>query len=262
MYLWDTTVFIGTASNAVHLWDMHPGKLLRTMGGHSGRVGALAWNSHIPSSGSKDSTIIHHDVRVQNHAIKTLRQHSQEVCGLAWSPDEAYLASGANDNSLCIWEDMSSAPKHVLNEHQAAVKALAWSPHERNLLATGGGTADRAIKFWNAGSGAMLNSVDTGSQVCALQWSPLEKELLSSHGYADNQLSLWKYPTMVRTKELKAHSARLLHMATSPDGSLVASAAADETLCFWKIFGGDKPKKADYQSAAAPLSKSTSLRMR
>ena len=74
---------------------------------------------------------------------------------------------------------MNATPRHVLTDHQAAVKALAWSPHERNLLASGGGTADRCVKFWNAQSGALINSIDTGSQVCALQWSPFEKELLS-----------------------------------------------------------------------------------
>lgn len=88
----------------------------------------------------------------------------------------------------------------------------------------------------------MLNSVDTGSQVCALQWSPFEKELLSSHGYAENQLCLWKYPTMVKTKELKGHTSRVLHLATSPDGSMVCSAAADETLRFWNVFGSEGKK--------------------
>ena len=97
------------------------------------------------------------------------------------------MASGGNDNTLCIWNcnngginnNGGGAPKHVLTEHQAAVKALAWSPHERNLLASGGGTADRHIRFWNAATGTQLNSIDTGSQVCALQWSPFEKEILS-----------------------------------------------------------------------------------
>lgn len=119
--------------------------------------------------------------------IGRMLHHSQEVCGLAWSPDGTYLASGANDNTLCITEGANmhtingsgSAPRHVLTDHQAAVKALAWSPHERNLLASGGGTADRCIKFWNAASGSLVNSIDTGSQVCALQWSPFEKEILS-----------------------------------------------------------------------------------
>lgn len=36
--------------------------------------------------------------------------------------------------------------------------------------------------------------------------------------------------------ELKGHTARVLHLAQSPDGATVVSAAADETLRFWKVF--------------------------
>ena len=265
-----THLAVGTNSNAVQLWDVQAGKQVRTLDGHSSRVGALAWNGHILTSGSQDTTIYNHDVRIQNHIVGTMKHHSQEVCGLAWSADGAYLASGANDNNLCIWDGAhmgsnTAQPKHILTDHQAAVKAVAWSPHERNLLASGGGTADRCIKFWNAASGSLINSVDTGSQVCALQWSPLEKELLSSHGYAENNLVLWKYPTMARTKELKGHTSRVLHMATSPDGSLVCSLAADETLRFWKIFGSEGKRKTDSVMSAASggLSRSSeNLRIR
>jgi len=260
---------IGTGSNTVQLWDVQAGKKVRTMHGHSARVGALAWNNHVLSSGSRDTTVLNHDVRIQNHVIGKMASHSQEVCGLAWSPDGAFLASGANDNTLCIWDaatsqqSMNAQPRHVLTEHQAAVKALAWSPHERNLLASGGGTADRCIKFWNAASGTMLNSVDTGSQVCALQWSPLEKELLSSHGYAENQLCLWKYPTMAKIKELKGHTSRVLHMAISPDGGTVCSGAADETLRFWNVFASEGKKKGDVGGGASALSRASgSLKIR
>jgi cell division cycle protein 20 (cofactor of APC complex) len=245
---------IGTNSSVVQLWDVAAGKQVRSMDGHSSRVGSLAWNNHILTSGSRDTTIINHDVRVRNHIVGKMSVHEQEVCGLSWSPDGSYLASGANDNALCIFDlasstsSMNCQPKHVLREHNAAVKALAWSPHERNLLASGGGTADRCIKFWNAASGTLLNSIDTGSQVCSLQWSPYEKELLSSHGYAENQLCLWKYPTMAKIKELKGHTSRVLHMATSPDGSLVCSGAADETLRFWNVFASEGKKKTDVGS--------------
>lgn len=82
--------------------------------------------------------------------------------------------------------------------------------------------------------------------MCALQWNKHERELLSSHGYSQNQLCLWKYPTMTKMAELTGHSARVLHMAQSPDGTTVVSAAADETLRFWKCFSecdGGKAKK-------------------
>lgn len=43
--------------------------------------------------------------------------------------------------------------------------------------------------------------------------------------------------------EFTGHKARVLHLAQSPDGSTVCSAAADETLHFWRCFG-DAPEKA------------------
>jgi cell division cycle 20-like protein 1, cofactor of APC complex len=64
-------------------------------------------------------------------------------------------------------------------EHSAAVKALAWSPHQHGLLASGGGTADRCIRFWNTLTCSAVRSVDTGSQVCNLMWSRNVNEVKS-----------------------------------------------------------------------------------
>lgn len=91
--------------------------------------------------------------------------HRSEVCGLKWSPDNRQLASGGNDNQLCIWSLNSSSPMMKFSEHTAAVKAIAWSPHQHGLLASGGGTADRCIRFWNTATNFKLNTIDTGSQV-------------------------------------------------------------------------------------------------
>jgi cell division cycle 20, cofactor of APC complex len=257
-----TFLAVGTSDSRVGLWDVEQQKQLRSMDGHSARVGSLAWNRHILTSGGRDGLIIHHDVRVRNHKVAVLKHHTQEVCGLKWSPDGQTLASGGNDNLLCLWDAKQSglssgtgasvhqndfvAPRLVMNEHCAAVKALAWCPWQRNLLASGGGTADRCIKFWNTNTGARLNSVDTGSQVCSLLWNPNDKEILSSHGFSQNQLCLWKYPTMTKIKELTGHTQRVLHLAAAPDGQTVCSGAADETLRFWKIF--DPPSKSAAKS--------------
>lgn len=229
---------------------------MRGLNSHGGRIACLSWNDHILTSGSRDSQIHNHDVRIQNHHVSSFNYHAQEVCGLRWSPDGSQLASGGNDNAICIWELSSTSPKHVLMGHEAAIKAMAWSPHQSNLLATGGGTADRHIRFWNTLTGASLGAVDTKSQVCNLIWNPFEHEILSTHGFSQNQLSIWKYPSMATVAELTGHTSRVLHASLSSDGTTVVSAAADETLRFWKVFQ-PLPKK---KSTRKPNHKGSKLR--
>lgn len=77
-----------------------------------------------------------------------------------------------------MWNSSSLLPVQQYSDHLAAVKAIAWSPHQHGLLASGGGTADRCLRFWNTLTGQALQSTDTGSQVCNLAWSKHANELV------------------------------------------------------------------------------------
>ncbi|KAJ9525874.1 hypothetical protein QJQ45_009250 [Haematococcus lacustris] len=170
---------VGTSDAKVQIWDASRCKQIRELAGHTNRVSAVAWAGTILSSGGRDSVINCWDVRKRR--------------------DEACVA------------------RLISHEQEAAVKAIAWCPFQSNLLATGGGTADRCIKFWNTHTGVNLSSIDTGSQV----------------------------------GELTGHQGRVLHMATSPDGSSVVSAGADETLRFWRVFGEPVVAKDESKAAGA-----------
>ena len=54
--------------------------------------------------------------------------HSLERCGLKWSPDKMSLASGSNDNIVCIWEGnmIRSEPRMVFREHIELLKQLIF----------------------------------------------------------------------------------------------------------------------------------------
>lgn len=240
-------ISVGTRSGLVQIWDVEHMKLLRTMRGHTARVGALAWNEHILTSGSRDRTIYHRDVRVPEHHIRELHGHKQEVCNLEWNTEMNQLASGGNDNKLLVWDSLESTPLHRFTEHNAAVKAIAWSPHQQGILASGGGTADMKIRFWNTLSGQLLHEVDTGSQVCQLMWSRTANELISTHGYSagkvQNQIQLWRYPTMQQIATLTGHTFRVLYLAMSPDGETIVTGAGDETLRFWDLNTASKGQK-------------------
>lgn len=249
---------IGSEESEVQLWDVNRGKLMRTMNGHTGRVSALSWNGSVVSSAGRDSVIVNHDVRIAEHVVSTFEGHQREVCGLAWNHDGSALASGGNDNLLQIWDAAAGRARFTITDHSAAVKALAWCPFAPETLASGAGTADPTIRFWNASTGACLNSINTGAQVCALQWSSHYKEIASSHGW-NNNINIWKYPTMVKSAELSGHSARVLHMTQSPDGTTLCSAAPapDCRLRFWKVWepaqgvAKSAPKQVSVGPAAA-----------
>ena len=218
-------VAAGLGTGEVQIWDVDEGTKLRSMYGHDTRVGVMGWNKHLLSTGSRSGLVYNHDVRVAQHKVAELSGHTGEVCGLEWRADGAQLATGGNDNLVNIWDARSlNAPKFQKTNHKAAVKALAWCPWQSNLLATGGGSHDRMIHFWNTTSGARTNSIDTGSQVTSLKWSTSYKEIVSSSGFPDNSLSIWSYPTLVKNVEIPAHESRVLHSCLSPDGQMLATA--------------------------------------
>lgn len=227
---------VGFSDGDIQIWDVEEGTKLRSMSGHSGRVGVMSWDKHILSSGCRDGSIWNHDVRIAEHKVSEFINHSAEVCGLEWRSDGQQLASGGNDNIVNIWDPRSTAPKFSKTNHHAAVRALAWCPWQLNLLSTGGGSQDKFIHFWNSTTGARVNSIDTGSQVTSLNWSTTYKEIVSTHGYPDNVLSIWSYPSLTKNVDIVAHDARVLHSALSPDGQTLATCASDENLKFWKIF--------------------------
>jgi len=141
--------------------------------------------------------------------------HTQQVCGIAWSPDSAFFASGGNDNLLYLFEAkkiLNPSPKtrhdtatvnvrngtdgqgEVLNvtpgqqKHvfslNAAVKAVAFAPWQPTLLAAGGGSNDRCIHFFHTLSGANLATIDCYAQVTSLVWSERRKEIAATFGFA------------------------------------------------------------------------------
>ena len=246
---------VGHSLGCVEIYDVNKKKLISNYGGHTGRVGVVSWNGNIISSGSKDCNIITRDIRCKNNNENIIIKyigHSQEVCGLKWSFDGSQLASGGNDNNLMIWNLHSTKPIMCNNSHLAAVKAIAWSPHQHNILASGGGTADRTIRFWNTSTFENVLKYDTGSQVCNLVFSKTSNELISTHGFSLNQINIWKLPNLTKTATLIGHTFRVLYLGLSPNGQNIVTGAGDQTLKFWNVF---PPFKADNNSNLFPSNK-------
>uniref|UniRef100_A0A5K3F940 WD_REPEATS_REGION domain-containing protein n=1 Tax=Mesocestoides corti TaxID=53468 RepID=A0A5K3F940_MESCO len=251
---------IGTNFGRIQLWNVNEGSLQRTMltgDGAPARIPALAWRDHLVTSASRTGEIRQHDIRIARHEVGYCNTHTQEVCGLEWSPDSRYLASGGNDNLVCVFSanevtKLSGVrPEHMFNDHLAAVKAIAWCPWKPSLLSTGGGTADHHLRFWNVCSGSSVRAVDVETQVSGIIWNQEYRELITSHG--NGSLCIWKYPSIQKVKNLAEHQDRVLSIVASPDREMVASCSADETIRIWHCFKVDEAKKRMEEKRLMPI---------
>ncbi|XP_075125549.1 cell division cycle protein 20 homolog B [Leptodactylus fuscus] len=228
---------VGTSNGEVQLWDIEAQKRLRNMLGHMSVVGALSWNQHIVSSGSRLGHIHHHDVRMAQHHTGSLC-HKQGICSLKWSPSEKHLASGSSDGLLNIWpyDPGSTRVCTPLQSmvHSTSVKAMNWCPWLSHTLAVGGGMSDGHIRIWDTNNGKLTNSTNTNSQICSILWLPDTKEIVTGHGSPRNQMSIWQYPSLGKVTDVYGHRGRVLHLALSPDKKRFFSAAANETSYIWK----------------------------
>lgn len=68
---------IGTNSGEVQIWDTVKMKKFKSISGHLNRIGALAWNSNVISSGSRDKTILNRDVRCNTPYVNKFVGHKQ-----------------------------------------------------------------------------------------------------------------------------------------------------------------------------------------
>ena len=226
----------GSSSGEISVWDANKSVEIHNYKDHTERVSVMnCINENLFSSGSQDFSIFNFDFR-KKKSFSKYSSHTQEVCGLKWSNDERLLASGGNDNKLIIWDIRKSNSLIKFNSHKSAVKAIDWSNHKFGLLASGGGTQDRTIKFWNTNLLKMVDSIETNSQVCNLMFSKNTNEFITTHGYSDNLIVLWRYPELDIVTTLKGHKDRVIYLSVSPDFNKIVTGAGDETVRFWNIF--------------------------
>ncbi|KAI5952545.1 hypothetical protein KGF54_003412 [Candida jiufengensis] len=163
--------------------------------------------------------------------------------GLAINSTNDEVVVGANDNCCTIWslKDYKTPILKFILHHNAAIKALAYCPWTSSLLATGGGSKDRRIRFWHTLSGTLLKEYYTDGQITSLIWSKYKKEIVATFGFGgstkSNLMRCYSYPEMIPTLEVNASgNLRILSACLSPDFCSICVATNDSTIRIYHIW--------------------------
>jgi len=140
--------------------------------------------------------------------------HTKPINAIVFSPDGNWLASGANDDTIKIWDTSTGHVLRTLYGHSSNVNALAIS-RDGKLLASGSGdmTPKREIPTFKRGG--------------------------IVGGARDNTVRVWDVQTGREIKTLRGHELPIGAVAFGSDGRTLTSVSGD-AIKVWDVASGNE----------------------
>jgi hypothetical protein len=175
-----------SADCSVRIWDMENKEQLYKLSGHSDEVNCVTWVSEDGLlSGSNDEHIIFWNAENGIKRSEFHNDHQQVLC-MALSPNGVFLATGAPDGIVRIWNWQKRQCVHKLIGHEGKVFCIAWADNKT----VASGSEDTTIRIWNLDQGNESKPLlGHNDRVLAISFSH-DKQLLVSQA-ADDTLRFW-----------------------------------------------------------------------
>lgn len=182
----------------------------------------------------------------------TLKGHTGEVVGLAFSPDSKTLASASYDGTLKSWDMTTGKERATLGEYRGCLGYVAFSPDGKTLASGAIGSPFPLpdlgdVRLWDVATGKVRTTLKentddlliddlltgaAGEDVHSVAFSPDGKTLAAAS--RDMTVKVWDVATAKRST-LSGHTHAVYSVSFSPDGKTLASASGDKTVRLWDL---------------------------
>jgi eukaryotic-like serine/threonine-protein kinase len=237
----------------VKVWDVASGRLLQSLRGHQGTVFCVAYSpdgSRLASGDGYPPWESARHLRTQGNVkvwdaskgleLFTLKGHSQNVMGVAFSPDGAQLATvsggllavpqvASKPGELLIWDARTGKLIRNVSGHDAPLTAVAYSPDGKTIATA---SWDRTARLWDSETGARRSTL-TGHRdwVCHVAFDPSGCRLGTAG--ADGAARIWDIASGRAILTYRGHTQNVTRVAFDPTRARIATASSDQTVKVW-----------------------------
>ncbi len=176
---------------------------------------------------------------VTGQKLFTLQDESVDAVGdlyirsVCFSPDGRYLATGAEDKLIRVWDIASRTIRNTFAGHEQDIYSLDFARDGRTIAS---GSGDRTVRLWDieAGQNILILSIEDGVTTVAI--SPDTKYVAA--GSLDKSVRVWDAATGYLVERLEGpdgHKDSVYSVAFAPNGKDLVSGSLDKTIKMWEL---------------------------
>jgi eukaryotic-like serine/threonine-protein kinase len=166
--------------------------------------------------------------------LHTLREGTEWLPGVAFSPDGQTLAVGSFGKVVQLWRVQDRMLLRTLKGHADWVWSVAFSPDGQFVASA---SEDSTVKLWRISDGTLVHTF-TGhaGTVGSVAFAP-DGAIVASAAQ-DQTIKLWRVSDGSLLRTLAGHTGFVRGVAFSPDGQTIASGSDDRSVRLWRIADG------------------------
>lgn len=277
-YIASTSYFYAN-QDAIVLRDISTGEIIRTFSPSEENSKVISFTFSPDGKTIASTWYIFKNSRVDGKTIILFDVNTGELLKsldgfdpIAFSLDSSMLASGVTGNQLVIWDIASG---ETLPLSLGLVPAQFNEPYKKSVVFSPDGSTlailsdnvflrdaltGKQIKVLESGFDSSLGFFFFGDTGAIGEFSPDGTTLASSWLIATNAdrlkpnpkgvITLWDVRSGQKITQLEKHTKPITALAFSPDGTLIASGAEDNTIIVWDAKNGNQLKALQGHSGA------------
>lgn len=161
------------------------------------------------------------------------------IRSVCFSPDGKYLATGAEDKKIRIWDIARNRIRNTFTGHDQDIYSLDFSRDGRVIVS---GSGDRTVRIWDMHEQKVMHVIpiqdadqkDPG--VTSVAISPDSR--LVAAGSLDKMVRVWDIQTAQPLERLEGHKDSVYSVAFMPNGRTLVSGSLDKTIKVWQLGTG------------------------
>jgi WD40 repeat protein len=169
--------------------------------------------------------------------ITELYQHLTPICGLAFSPDNRWLAT-SGDTTIKLWDLSDGSLRTTLEGHSSSITSLEWINDPGHYRLVSGGL-DRELKIWDPfGPSQLLSLNGHRNGISSIAVAPAGRLISSDFS---GEVHVRDTTSVMETKEvldLNAHTNRIYQLTFHPEKPNRLYSTGEDGGFVWDTHGG------------------------